>query len=84
MLFVSEFALENARNAVLELQKCKHLGGGPPDPPFLWKLSISMTVEINQKELYYNYYTSGKFLTFKFQVKSSATLLPTSHASLCP
>jgi hypothetical protein len=34
-----------------------------------------MTVEINQKKLYYNYYTSGKFLTlnFKFQVKSSNT-----------
>jgi hypothetical protein len=42
-------------------------GVGGPDPPFLWKLS--MTVEINQKELYYNYYTSGTFLTFKFQVK---------------
>jgi hypothetical protein len=59
-----------------------NIGGGGADPPFLWKLS--MTVEINQKELYCNYYTSGKFLTFKFQVKSSATLLPTSDASLCP
>jgi hypothetical protein len=39
------FALENARNAVT--------------PPFLQK--FSMTVEINQKKLYYNYYTSGKF-----------------------
>jgi hypothetical protein len=31
-----------------------------------------MIEEINQKKLYYNYYTSGKFLTlkFKFQVKS--------------
>jgi hypothetical protein len=29
------------------------------DPPFLRKLS--MTVEINHKKLYYNYYTSGKF-----------------------
>jgi hypothetical protein len=38
-----------------------------------------MAVEINQKELYYNYYTPGKFLTlkFKFQVKSSDTLSPT-------
>jgi hypothetical protein len=54
MLFVFEFALENAaRNAVMELQKCKHLGGVWGDPPFLWKLSI--TVEIIQKELYYNY-----------------------------
>jgi hypothetical protein len=61
-----------------------NIWGGPTDSPFLWKLSISMTVEINQKEFYYNYYTSGKFLTFKFQVKSSATLLPTSDASLCP
>jgi hypothetical protein len=67
MLFVCEFALENARNAVLELQKCKHLGGGPPDPPFLWKLS--MTVEIIQEELYYNYYTSSKFLTLKFMLR---------------
>jgi hypothetical protein len=51
---------------------------------FLWKLS--MTVEINQKELYYNCYTSsGKFLTLKFklQVKSS-DLPPTSDTSLCP
>jgi hypothetical protein len=43
-----------------------------PDPPFFPKLS--MTVQINHKKLYYNYYNSGKFLTlkFKFQVKSSA------------
>ena len=52
--------------------KCKNLGGGrPTDPSFLLKLS--MTVQINHKKLYYNYYTSDKFLTlkFKFQVKSS-------------
>jgi hypothetical protein len=32
-----------------------------------------MRLPINHKKLYYNYYTSGKFLTlkFKFQVKSS-------------
>jgi hypothetical protein len=34
MLIVFEFALENARNAVLELQKCRHWEGGPPDPLF--------------------------------------------------
>jgi hypothetical protein len=47
--------------------------GRTPDPPFFRKLS--MTVEINQKKLYYNYYTSGKFLAlkFKFQVKSYNT-----------
>ena len=47
--------------------------GGPPDHPFLLKLSITM--EINHKKPYYNYYTSGKFLTlkFKFQGKSSDT-----------
>jgi hypothetical protein len=32
MQFVCEFALENARNSVLELQKCKKIsGGGHPD-----------------------------------------------------
>jgi hypothetical protein len=37
-----------------------------------------MTVEINQKKLYYNYKISGKFLTlkFKFQIKSPDTRLP--------
>jgi hypothetical protein len=49
----------------MELQKCKkNSEEGPPHPPFLRKLS--MTVEINQKKLYYNYYTkvkiSGKIL----------------------
>jgi hypothetical protein len=68
--FVCEFALENAINAVLELQKCKHFLGEDPHPPFLPK--FSMTSQINRKKLYYNYYISGKFLTlkFKFQVKS--------------
>jgi hypothetical protein len=36
-----------------------------PPPPLLTKLS--MTVQINHKKLYYNYYTSGKFLTLKFK-----------------
>ena len=55
------------------------------EPPFLW--TLGMTVEINQKKLYYNYYTSGKFLTlkFKFQVKPPAPPPPpTSNASLRP
>ena len=43
----------------------KFSGGGPTDPPFLQKLS--MTVQINHKMLYYNYYTSGKFLTLEFK-----------------
>ena len=56
MKFVCEFALENARNSVLELQKCKNfLGEDPQTPPFLQKLS--MRVPINHKKLYYNYYT---------------------------
>ena len=41
-------------------------------------------MEINQKKLHYNQYTSGKFLIlkFKFQVKTSNP--PTSDASLLP
>jgi hypothetical protein len=55
----------------------KFSGGGPPDSPFLLQ-KLSMTVEINQKKLYYNHYTSGKFLIlkFKFKVKSSDTPSP--------
>ena len=30
---------------------------------------LSVTVEINQKKLYYNYYTSGKFLTLKVKFR---------------
>jgi hypothetical protein len=58
MKFVCEFALENARNSVLELQKCKNFLGEDPqtDPPFLQKLS--MRVPINHKKLYYNYYNA--------------------------
>jgi hypothetical protein len=48
-----------------------------------------MTVQINRKKLYYNYYTSGKFLTlkFKFEVKSFDIPSPppqTSDALLRP
>jgi hypothetical protein len=35
-------------------------GGGPPNPRFLPKLS--MTVQVNHKKLYYNYCTLGKYL----------------------
>ena len=60
--------------------------GEDPKTPFLPKLS--MTVQINHKKLYYNYYSAGKFLTFnfKFLVKSPDTPMhpPTSDASLCP
>jgi hypothetical protein len=53
MQFVREFALENARNSVLELQKCKNfLGEDPQNPLFSQNL-----VPINHKKLYYNYYT---------------------------
>ena len=40
-------------------------GGGPPNPCFLPKLS--MTVQVNHKKLYYNYYTLGKYL-LKIQI----------------
>jgi hypothetical protein len=42
-----------------------------------------MAVEINQKKLYYNYYTSGKFLTlkFKFQIKFYHTAPPPPPAN---
>jgi hypothetical protein len=37
--FVCEFGLENARNAVLELQKCEHFVGEDPQiTPFLGNL----------------------------------------------
>jgi hypothetical protein len=72
----------------MELQKCKNISeGGPPHPPLLRKLT--MALQINQKKLYYNYYTSDKFLTlkFKFQVKSSDNPPPpppTTDTLLCP
>ena len=34
--------------------------GGLPNPHFFPKLS--MTVQVNHKKLYYNYYTLGKYL----------------------
>ena len=40
-------------------------GGGPPNPRFLPKLS--MTLQVNHKKLYYNYYTLGKYL-LKIQI----------------
>ena len=40
-------------------------GGGPPNPRFLPKLS--MTVRVNHKKLYYNYYILGKYL-LKIQI----------------
>jgi hypothetical protein len=43
-----------------------------------------MTVEINQKRLYYNYYTSNKFLTLKFKFQINPPPPPTSGASLRP
>jgi hypothetical protein len=53
-----------------------------PEPPFFQKLSI--TVEINEKKLYYNYNTSGKFLTLKYKFQVTSTDPPTSDASLHP
>jgi hypothetical protein len=45
-------------------------GGGPPNPRFLPKLS--MTVLVNHKKvkkLYYNYYTLGKYLLIQISDK---------------
>ena len=59
-------------------------GGGPPNPRFLLKLS--MTVQVNHKKLYYNYYTLGKYL---LKIQISGKILrqppppPTSDALLC-
>ena len=66
----------------------KKIWGEDPQTP-LHLPKLSMTVQINHKKLYYNYYTSGKLLTlkFKFHVKSSDTPTPpppTSDASLRP
>jgi hypothetical protein len=44
-----------------------------------------MTVEINHKKLYYNYYTSGKFLIINIEIQVSGKILQnmeTSDASL--
>ena len=48
-------------------------GGGPPNPRFLPKLS--MTVKVNHKKLYYNYYTLGKYL-LKIQISSKILRQP--------
>ena len=49
-------------------------GGGPPNPRFLPKLS--MTVKVNHKKLYYNYYTQlGKYL-LKIQISSKILQQP--------
>ena len=47
---------------------------------------VSARAQINHKKLYYNYYTSGKFLTlkFKFQVNLRHPLPQTSDALLRP
>ena len=62
----------------------KFSGGGPSDPPPFFR-KFSMTVAINQKKFYYNYYTSGKFLAlkFKFQVKFSDTPPPSPPNFRC-
>jgi hypothetical protein len=57
-------------------------GGGPPSPRFLPKLS--MTVQVNHKKLYYNYYTLGKYL-LKIQISGKILHNPTiSDALLRP
>jgi hypothetical protein len=77
MQFVCEFALENARNSVLELQKCKNfLGEDPQTPLFSQNLVIiSMRVPINQKKLYYNYYTYNPAISPPPNVRWFATSL---------
>jgi hypothetical protein len=62
----------------------KFSGGGPPKPRFLPKLS--MTVQVNHKKLYYNYYNLGKYL---LKIQISGKILqqppppPTSDALRC-
>jgi hypothetical protein len=54
------------QNCSLRASKMEQFwGGGPPNPRFLPKLS--MTVQVNHKMLYYNYYTLGKYL-LKIQI----------------
>ena len=48
-------------------------GGGHPNPRFLPKLS--MTVQVNLKKLYYNYYTLGKHL-LKIQISGKILRQP--------
>jgi hypothetical protein len=51
----------------------KFSGGGPPKPRFLPKLS--MTVQVNHKKLYYNYYNLGKYL-LKIQISGKIPRQP--------
>ena len=48
-------------------------GGGPPNPRFLPKLS--MTVQVNHKKLYYNYNTLGTYL-LKIQISGKILRQP--------
>ena len=48
-------------------------GGGPPNPHFLPKLS--MTVQVNHKKLYYNYNTLGTYL-LKIQISGKILRQP--------
>ena len=59
---------------------------GPECSLPLSRYLVSATGQINHKKLYYNYYTSGKFLTlkFKFQVNLRHPLPQTSDALLRP
>jgi hypothetical protein len=61
--FVCALALENARlQSYIELQKMEQF----PQPPFSPE-TYNMTVQVNHKKLYYNYYTFGKYL-LKIQI----------------
>jgi hypothetical protein len=55
-------------------------GGGPPNPRFLLKLS--MTVQVNHNKLYYNYYTLGKYL-LKIQISGKILRQPAQLQMLC-
>ena len=48
-------------------------GGGPRNPRFFLKLS--MTVQVNRKKLYYNYYTLVKYL-LKIQISGKILRQP--------
>jgi hypothetical protein len=71
--FVCEFALENAWIAVLELQKWNNFLGEDPQTPVFARNVASMTVQVNHKKLYYNYYTLGKYL-LKIQISGKILL----------
>jgi hypothetical protein len=62
------------QNCSPRASKMEHFsGGGPPNPRFLPKLS--MTVKVNHKKLYYNYYTLGEYL-LKIQISSKILRQP--------